>query len=101
MTGDLLVVYARSSEEQPRYECDCCVEGVTIVCKVYFGVYLLLAALTVATLINYRKVRTRSRVPTSIAKDTSKYWIVVGVALLQVFRIIYFSTAFFYESFET
>lgn len=67
------------------------------VCKVYFYGYLILAILTVGTLLNYRQVRKRSKQP-GVVSNTSKFWIVVFVLSLQAVRIMYFSTAFFKNS---
>ena len=74
--------------------------GVTVVCKVYFGIYLLLIAFTCAVLIEYRRVRMRNNGPALFQKDTSKFWIVVVVMSLQVCRTLYFSTAFLAQKFE-
>lgn len=79
-------------------ECDCCIPGVKITCKIFFWVFALLMITTVGVLVNYRNVRKRSN-KNALRPNQSKFWIIVGVLSLQTVRLIYFSTAWTYEFF--
>jgi hypothetical protein len=82
------------SEDTVNVECDCCLDGITPTCITFFFAYILLFVVTVVVLINYQNVRKRSRQP-AVMRNTSKFWVVIGVICLQLFRVVYFSPVWF------
>ena len=49
------------------------------VCEVYFSFYLLLMLLTLIALINVTNMRKKRRLPALIRKNSTKFWIYIGI----------------------